>query len=90
MFDSGMTHPKYGIETTYMVIVLISNYALDQIQSSIELITDNLHQAKLTKKAIEENKWRLGDLDLPWQQEYTTLRSVEIKTLINPLLRGKI
>lgn len=90
MWDSGFIHATWGIENTYMVVVLISNYALDRIQSSIEFITPSLHQAKLTKQAIIENKWRLGDLDLPWQQEFTTLRSVEIKTLINPLLRGKI
>lgn len=80
-----MIHPKYGIKITHLVVVLINNYELDEIHSSIELITDSLYQAKLTRTAILENKWRLGDDDLPWQKEKCTIRSVEIKHLINPL-----
>jgi hypothetical protein len=87
--DSGLIHPRFGIYETYVVIALTNNYAIDRIESSIELITDSLTQAKLTRDAILEGKWRLGD-EMPWQADRCTLRHVEIRVLTNPLLNGKM
>jgi len=72
-----------------MVVVLINNYELDQIEASIEHVTDSLLQARLTKTAILEHRWSLG-LVKPWQRDRCTIRSVEIKILTNPLMRGRM